>query len=134
MDSASRISSTRKHLGVSQKLFAKLIGVTDRTVSTWELGGRVNPTAMRRITELGRLADALRASMKPSFIPTWLTSPLEGLDGLTPLEAMHRGENDRVWRIIFFRVRSPDLRSGYASRYSRLRTAGLWLWRYSGRW
>ncbi len=101
-DSATLVSHTRKRLGVSQRLFAGLIGVTDRTVSTWELGGQINPIAVRRIKELDRLATELAISMKRTFIRTWLTSPLEELDGTSPLEAMDRGENDRVWRLVFF--------------------------------
>jgi hypothetical protein len=57
---------------------------------------------MRRIKELDRLATELAISMKRTFIRTWLTSPLEELDGTSPLEAMDRGENDRVWRLVFF--------------------------------
>ncbi len=100
--SATLVSDTRKQLGVSQRVFAGLIGVTDRTVSTWESGGQITSIALRRIKELNRLASELAVSMKRTFIRTWLTSPLEALGGLSPLEAMDRGENDRVWRLVFF--------------------------------
>ncbi len=100
--SATLVSDTRKRLGISQRVFAGLIGVTDRTVSTWESGGQMTPLALRRIKELNRLATELAVSMKRTFIRTWLTSPLEDLDGMSPLEAMDRGENDRVWRVVFF--------------------------------
>ncbi len=100
--SATLVSDTTKRLGVSQRVFAGLIGVTDRSVSTWESGGQITSIAMRRIKELNRLASELAVSMERTFIRTWLTSPLEELDGLSPLEAMDRGENDRVWRLVFF--------------------------------
>ena len=65
------------------------------------LGDGTNRVTQRRL-QLNRLASELAVSMERTFIRTWLTSPLEELDGLSPLEAMDRGENDRVWRLVFF--------------------------------
>jgi hypothetical protein len=56
---------------------------------------------MRRVKEMSRLAEELRLSMKESFIPTWLVTPNEGLGGISPIEALDRGENDRLWRTVF---------------------------------
>ena len=39
--------------------------------------------------------------MKPRFIGTWLETPLDALGGQKPLEAIERGELDRVWRLLF---------------------------------
>ena len=36
--------------------------------------------------------------MREDFIPDWLVSPNEGLGGISPIEAMERGEGGRVWR------------------------------------
>ena len=83
-------------LGLTQDLFARLIGVTQRSVSTWERGGEINDVSLRRVREMDRLADELRKSMREDFIPHWLVSPNEGLGGISPIEAMERGEGGRV--------------------------------------
>ena len=56
---------------------------------------------MRRINEMHRLALELKKVMKPEFIPVWLVSPIDDLGGISPLEAVERGENDRLWRTVF---------------------------------
>jgi DNA-binding XRE family transcriptional regulator len=95
------VVSTRNELGLTQELFARLIGVTQRSVSSWETGGPINDAMLRRVREMDRLAAELRKSMREDFIPQWLTSPSEGLGGISPIEAMERGEGDRVWRSAF---------------------------------
>ncbi len=97
----SPVVAIRKKLGLTQDLFARLIGVTQRSVSTWERGGEINDVSLRRVREMDRLADELRKSMKEDFIPHWLVAPNEGLGGISPIEAMERGEGGRVWRSVF---------------------------------
>lgn len=96
------IIATRKKLGVTQNIFARLIGATERSVSGWEQGKTVNAGALRRIIEMDRLAEALGRSMKKSYIPSWLVTPNEALGSISPVEALERGENDRLWRTVFF--------------------------------
>ena len=48
----------------------------------------------------GRLRAALAEVMREEFIPQWLQAPCEGLGGLKPVEALERGEVDRLWRVI----------------------------------
>ncbi|QEH32258.1 helix-turn-helix protein [Aquisphaera giovannonii] len=101
-DMARRIAKARKRLGLTQRLFARMIGATDRAVASWERGAAVSPMASKQIAELERLAGELEGSMKPEFIPTWLNAPLQVLGGSSPIEAWGRGEADRVWRLAFF--------------------------------
>jgi hypothetical protein len=70
-------------------------------VSAWESGGPINDVALRRVRELSRLANALKKVMRADFISRWLVTPNQGLDGISPMEAMERGENDRLWRTVF---------------------------------
>ncbi len=44
--------------------------------------------------------------MRPEDAGGWLERPNELLDGLKPVEAIERGEIDRVWAIIY------DVKSG----------------------
>jgi DNA-binding transcriptional regulator YiaG len=101
-NSSSFVLRTRKSLGVTQCVFGRLIGASERSVSAWELGKPINQASLRRVKELSRLAEALERSMKKSYIATWLVTPNEGLAGISPLEALDRGENDRLWRTVFY--------------------------------
>jgi DNA-binding transcriptional regulator YiaG len=96
------VLSTRKSLGVTQSVFGRLIGVSERSISGWEMGKPIAQASLRRVKELRRLGDALEISMKKRYIPTWLVTPNEGLGGISPLEALDRGENDRLWRTVFY--------------------------------
>jgi hypothetical protein len=51
---------------------------------------------------MSRLATDLKKVMKADFISHWLVTPNEGLGGISPVEATERGENDRLWRAVFF--------------------------------
>ena len=39
--------------------------------------------------------------MREDFIPHWLVSPNDGLGGISPIEAMERGEGGRVCASVF---------------------------------
>jgi DNA-binding XRE family transcriptional regulator len=92
---------TRKELGVTQAVFARMIGVSARSIAAWERGGAINEAALCRLREMERLAAALRKVMRADFIPRWLVTPNEGLGKLSPIEVLERGENDRLWRTVF---------------------------------
>jgi DNA-binding XRE family transcriptional regulator len=93
--------NTRKELGVTQAILARMIGVSTRSIATWERGGPINEAFVRRLRELERLAAALKKVMRADFIPRWLITPNEGLGNLSPIETLERGENDRLWRTVF---------------------------------
>lgn len=97
----TRVAMVRASLGVTQAIFARMLGVSARSVAAWEAGQSVHPASLRRVNELERLGNELREVMQAEFIPTWLTSPSEGLSGLSPVETLERGENDRLWRSVF---------------------------------
>jgi hypothetical protein len=48
-----------------------------------------------------RIQAAAEKVMERGEIGTWLRTPLEALGGLKPMEAIERGEHDRVWRLLF---------------------------------
>ena len=96
------VIATRQRLGVTQEIFARLVGVSQRSVSGWESGRPINDVSLQRLKELRRLAIDLEKVMKTEFIPSWLVAPNEGMGGISPVEAMERGEHDRLWRAVFF--------------------------------
>ena len=91
----------RKGLGVTQEVFARMIGVSARSVAGWEAGRPINEVSRRRIREMIRLAASLREVMRPGFVPQWLVRPNEGLGGLSPVQVLEHGETDRLWRAVF---------------------------------
>ena len=63
----------------------------------------------RQLTEIARLREALAKVMSAKAIGSWLLEPNPAFDGLKPLEAVERGEIDRIWAMIY------ELESGTAT-------------------
>ncbi len=78
-----------------------MLGVSVKTASTLRSGNKPSPQIARRLTELKRLLKALGEIVEEDVIAEWLDTPNEVLDGLKPLEAIERGEVDRIWQIVY---------------------------------
>jgi hypothetical protein len=48
------------------------------------------------------LREALGRVMRPNFIGQWMETPNPAFGGLKPLEVWERGEEDRIWAMIFY--------------------------------
>ncbi len=94
------VADIRSNLGVSRELFARMTGFSVRAISGWEAGRPLSEAALRRVTEMKRLREALAKGLRPEFIRQWLVTPCEGLGGLKPVEVLERGETDRLWRVV----------------------------------
>jgi DNA-binding XRE family transcriptional regulator len=103
------VAEVRRKLGVSRKVFARLTGISERTLATWEGGGKPDELGLRRVRETERFQARLAEVVQPEAIPEWLGTPNAAFDGLTPLEVIERGDIDRLWNMIFY------LESGVAS-------------------
>ena len=93
-----RLSSTY-HL--SNEVVSRVTGASPRTVSYWNAGIAPQRSSAQKIREVTRLFDALSDIIKAKAIGPWLQRPNEAFDGSTPLQVMERGENDRLWRMIW---------------------------------
>ncbi len=51
--------------------------------------------------EVTRLRDALGDVLEDEVLAEWLRRPNKQFDGSTPIEAIERGEIDRIWRMIW---------------------------------
>lgn len=96
----------RQQYALSQHLLARLLGVSVRTISTLESGTAPTGQVRRNLTQVSRLCAALAEAMLPRFVGEWLDQPNEMLGGLKPVEAIERGQIDRVWQV------AEGLRSG----------------------
>lgn len=94
--------TVRARFGLTRKVFARLSGLSERTLATWEQGGSIGGTARRAVTAAERLLDELAAVIRKPALPAWLDTPNPGFGGLKPLEVVERGEADRIWRMIYF--------------------------------
>ena len=101
-----QILALRSQLGLTRDVFARMLPVSTRSLSTIESGTIPGEAVTRRLTELRRIVDALSEVITPDTIGQWMTTPNDAFDGLKPLEIIERGEVDRIWQMIFL------LRSG----------------------
>jgi DNA-binding XRE family transcriptional regulator len=105
----NRIQILRQKLDITQKLMARILGVTERTIVDLEAGRALSEQINRRVTELDRLQRELSKLVRPHAIGTWLIEPNDAFDGDTPADLIANGKVDLLWQMIF------QLRSGAAS-------------------
>lgn len=98
---AGYVAAVRRKYGVNRPDFARLSGLSDRTIGEWERKGPKEGSNLRPIRELDRLHEGLSRIMKPDYIKPWLMAPNPAFGGLKPVEVMERGQSDRIWRMIF---------------------------------
>jgi DNA-binding transcriptional regulator YiaG len=101
LEVAKQVAKARSELGVTQEIFARMIGVSARSIAGWEKGSPINEGSYRRVLEMERLASSLKKVMKADYIPRWLVTPNEGMGGISPVQALESGANDRFWRSVF---------------------------------
>jgi len=101
--SAELLTSLRKEMGLNRADFARMVGLSERSVATWEAGADLKESSLRSIVEIGRLYAKLRQSFaSPEQLAAWLKTSNSAFDGSQPLQVIERGEIDRVWRMIYF--------------------------------
>ena len=105
----NRIEAVRRKLDVTQKVMARILGVTERTIIDLEGGRALSEGIGRRVTELDRLQRELGKVVRSQAIGRWLTEPNDAFDGDAPADLIAKGKVDVLWRMIF------ELRSGVSS-------------------
>jgi transcriptional regulator with XRE-family HTH domain len=84
-----------------QEAVARLTGYSSRAIADWASGKPLSQSSAQRVTEIERLCEALAKVVKAESIGRWLQTPNDAFDGSTPLQAIERGEVDRLWRMIY---------------------------------
>ena len=105
----SRVLTLRKKLGVPQRIFARMMSISERSLAKFEKGQPLSDATQRQLTETTRLHEALAKVMQPKAIGRWFQEPNPAFDGLKPLEVIERGQIDLLWAMIY------DLESGAVS-------------------
>lgn len=98
----------REQMGMPQRVFARLTSVSERSLAKLEKGQAPSDSMRRQLTEIARLRESLAKVMSSKAIGKWFIEPNPAFDGLKPLEAVERGEIDRIWAMIY------ELESGTA--------------------
>lgn len=101
----NQVALLRIRLKLSQTVFARLLPASTRSIAALEAGAKPSESIARRLTELERMSTALAEIMNENAIGSWLQCPNQAFDNLKPIEVIERGENDRIWSMIYF-VRS----------------------------
>ncbi len=99
-----KLREFRLDYGLSQQMMADLIGVSVRRLSALENAGtapKKSSPSYRNVIEAIQLLQILADIVQRDFIATWLDQPIKPLDGLTPLEAIKRGNVARIWEILY---------------------------------
>lgn len=100
--SAPETAALRRAFGLTREHFARLVGYSVRAIAAWESGTQQPGDAARvRLAELDRLRQALGRVLRPEALGAWLGAPNPAFEGLKPLEAVERGQMDRLWRMVF---------------------------------
>jgi transcriptional regulator with XRE-family HTH domain len=98
---ATPLRELRDILRLPRPVFARLMGCSERALANWESGRRLPEIYRSRLGELQNLYNGLFETMEPKTIGSWITTPNDEFDGLKPIELIERGENFRIWRMIF---------------------------------
>lgn len=87
---------------IRQVIQARMLGVSVKTTSDLRCGKKKpSDQLQRRVNEVKRLIRALAEIVDEDAIADWLKAPNEALDELSPLEAIERGEVDRIWQLVY---------------------------------
>ncbi len=102
MDRGATAAELRDRLGLTRPVFARLVGVSERTVADWERAKDPKPASPRALQELRSVIEACERVMKPEFVGTWIVTPNEALAGFKAIELIERGETSKVLRALFY--------------------------------
>lgn len=91
----------RHNLRMPQRVFARLMCVSERSLAKFEKGQELTESVQRQVTSLARLHEALARVVDPRTIGEWFQKPNPAFGGLKPLEVVERGEIDRLWQMIY---------------------------------
>ncbi|MCI2429293.1 helix-turn-helix domain-containing protein [Candidatus Acetothermia bacterium] len=86
-DIHQEVQELREALGLSQEDFARLLGVSVRTISRWESGASLpHPLAMKELARWRKALEHLQEVFKPTAIPQWFHQPNKALGDKTPFD------------------------------------------------
>jgi transcriptional regulator with XRE-family HTH domain len=94
----------RKEYGLSQRLFARLLGVARPTLAAWEKTGKQPRDARAKVRRVAGLLKSLSRIMPKADLGSWLTSPNDACSAgaRSPADLMETGRYDKIEAMIYF--------------------------------
>jgi Protein of unknown function (DUF2384)./Helix-turn-helix. len=86
------VTNLRKKYHCSQMLWAKMIGISGKTVSRWETN-KSSPSSLasNKIKEFKKVIDKMKGVIKRGKENEWLNTPNDELNNDTPMETFLKG-------------------------------------------
>lgn len=86
------VTTLRKKYNCSQVLWARMIGISEKTVSRWETN-KSSPSSLasNKIKEFEKVINKMKGVIKKGKESEWLNAPNDELNNDTPLETILRG-------------------------------------------
>ncbi len=105
-ESAQTTETLRTDYELSLPIFARMTGVPEATLASWEEGtDQLDSAALARIERIAGILHGLTRVMHLSFIPTWLEQPNDAckeLGARAPLDLIERGDYAEVEGMVFY--------------------------------
>lgn len=101
---APGLISLRKQYDLSARLLARLFGVSEATLRSWEKHGPSNKEEHARVRRVKKILAAAAETMRPSYIASWLTRANPAcaeLGAAAPVDLMERGDYDAAEDLLF---------------------------------
>ena len=103
--SAAIPQAVREEYGLSQPLFACLLGVDEATLAKWEKTGKLANYAQAKVQQVTDLLQGLSRVMPKADLAAWLIKPSDACrsaGGDTPADLMAKGRYDQIEAMIYF--------------------------------
>ena len=86
------VTNLRKKYNCSQALWARMIGISGKTVSRWETN-KSSPSSLasNKIKEFEKVINKMKGVIKKGKESEWLNTPNDELNNDTPLETILKG-------------------------------------------
>jgi DNA-binding transcriptional regulator YiaG len=99
------LEMVRRRYGLSRKLFACMLGVSEATWAKWKAGSQLSSANLGRVLRVARILRKLERSVRRDYIATWLEQPSKACADLgvsTPADLFARRDYDAIEDMIFF--------------------------------
>lgn len=86
------VTTLRKKYNCSQVVWARMIGISEKTVSRWETN-KSSPSSLasNKIKEFDKILNKMKGVIKRGKESEWLNTPNDELNNNSPLEAILKG-------------------------------------------
>jgi transcriptional regulator with XRE-family HTH domain len=100
------LAKLRGDYGLSRRLLARMLGVSEATLKTWEQGkGTLGSSEAAKLQRVGSILATAAGSLRADYLATWLETPSDAcaeLGALTPLGLMAKGDYEAVEDLLYY--------------------------------